>query len=105
MFVVAPPHLALVREVEALPVVVGLPEQLARQLEYLEQLRVPEGGCDLAVGGEGAGGVGLADLVHLARELGQQLDADHAVVGAALKGRDTMTFVPHQKALVSKVLS
>ena len=34
---------------------------------------------------ERAAGVGLADLVHLASQLGQQLDADHAVVGVALE--------------------
>ncbi len=35
--------------------------------------------------GQTAIGVGLAQLVHLAGQLGQQLDPDHAVFGRALK--------------------
>ena len=85
MFVVAPPHLALVREVEALPVVVGRAEKGAGELEDLEELGVPEGGGDLAVLGQRSVRVGLGDLVHLAGQLTQQLNPNHAVVGGALE--------------------
>ena len=60
-------------------------EQRGAELEYLEELRVPEAGGDLPVLGEAPAGVCLGDLVHLADQLGQQLDSHHAVLGWALQ--------------------
>ena len=54
-------------------------------LENFVELCVSEGGRDFPMLDERAAGVGLADLVHLASQLGQQLDADHAMVGVALE--------------------
>ena len=56
-------------------------EQLAGVLEYFEELRVSEGGGDLAVFGETAVGVGFGDGVHLAHQLRQKLDADDRMLG------------------------
>ena len=56
---------------------------------YLEELRISEGGCDFPVLGEAAVGVGLADLVHLARQLRQQLHSHHAMLGLALMMQGT----------------
>ena len=53
----------------------GSPEQGGRQLEDLKELGVPEAGGDLAVLGQAPAGVRLADLVHLAGQLGEELHA------------------------------
>ena len=55
------------------------PEESGAELEYLEELGVPEAGGNLPVLGQTAAGVRLGDLVHLADQLGQELDPHHAV--------------------------
>ena len=74
-------YLRLVAEVEAFPVVVSRSQESRGQLKNLEELGVAERGGDLPVLGQAPVGFGLADLVHLAGQLTQQLDADHAVIG------------------------
>lgn len=71
--------LALVVEVEVLAVLSGRLQQGAGEAEYLEELRVAEGRCDLAVLCQRPVRFHLGDLVHLACQLGQELDTYHAV--------------------------
>ena len=55
------------------------PEKSGTELEDLEELCVPEAGGNLPVLGQTAAGVRLGDLVHLADQLGQELNPHHAV--------------------------
>ena len=57
---------------------------------YLEKLRISEGRGDFPVLGEAAVGVGLADLVHLARQLREQLHPHHAMLGLTLLSETKM---------------
>ena len=77
-------YLRLVAKVEAFPIVIRRSEERRRQLENLEELGVAERGGDLPVLRQAPVGVGLADLVHLARQLTQKLDTDHAVISRTL---------------------
>lgn len=79
------PLLRFVDEVQAGAVVAGSCEQLARQEENIEELRVAKRAGDLSVSGEGQVDIHFRDLIHFAGELRQNLDADHAVLDASLE--------------------